>query len=34
VDFVRDHADYCEPGGLRWGVEPIRAALSEHGLKI
>jgi putative transposase len=34
VDFVRDHAGYREPGGLRWGVEPICAVLTEHGLKI
>jgi putative transposase len=34
VDFVRDHAGHREPGGLRWGVEPICAVLTEHGLKI
>jgi putative transposase len=34
VEFVRDHAGHREPGGLRWGVEPICTVLSEHGLKI
>ena len=34
VEFVRDHAGRRDPGGLRWGVEPICAVLSEHGLKI
>jgi putative transposase len=34
VDFVHEHADHREPGGLRWGVEPICAVLSEHGLQI
>jgi putative transposase len=34
VDFVREHADHREPGGLRWGVEPICAVLTEHGLRI
>jgi putative transposase len=37
VEFVREHADRRQPeadGGLRWGVEPICAVLSEHGLKI
>jgi putative transposase len=34
VDFIREHADHREPGGLRWGVEPICAVLTEHGLKI
>jgi putative transposase len=34
VDFVRGHAGHREPGGLRWGVEPICTVLSEHGLKI
>jgi putative transposase len=34
VDFVREHADHREDGGLRWGVEPICAVLSEHGLPI
>jgi putative transposase len=34
VEFIRDHADCREPGGLRWGVEPICAVLSEHGCKI
>lgn len=34
VDFVREHADHREPGGLRWGVEPICAVLSDHGMQI
>jgi len=34
VDFVRGHAGHRDPGGLRWGVEPICAVLTEHGLKI
>jgi putative transposase len=37
VEFVREHADRRQPGvegGLRWGVEPICAVLSEHGVKI
>jgi putative transposase len=37
VEFVREHADRHQPGadgGLRWGVEPICAVLTEHGLKI
>jgi putative transposase len=34
VDFVREHADHREAGGLRWGVEPICEVLSEHGLQI
>jgi len=28
------HAGRREPGGLRWGVEPICAVLTEHGLPI
>jgi len=28
------HAGHREPGGLRWGVEPICTVLSEHGLPI
>lgn len=34
MEFIREHADHREGGGLRWGVEPICAVLSEHGLKI
>jgi putative transposase len=37
VGFIREHADRCQSeadGGLRWGVEPICAVLSEHGLLI
>jgi putative transposase len=34
VDFIREHADHREPGGLRWGVAPICAVLTEHGCRI
>jgi len=35
VDFIGEHADHQPAaGGLRWGVEPICAVLSEHGAKI
>ena len=35
VDFIHEHADHQPAdGGLRWGVEPICAVLSEHGVKI
>ena len=37
VEFIREHADRRQPradGGLRWGVEPICAVLTEYGLKI
>jgi putative transposase len=34
VDFIRVHADRREPGGLRWGVEPICSVLTEHGITI
>jgi len=34
VDFIRDHAGHRVPGGLRWGVEPICAVLTEHGLQV
>ena len=34
VDFIRGHRDHREDGGLRWGVEPICAVLTEHGLPI
>ena len=34
VAFVRDHQDRREPGGLRWGVQPICDVLTEHGLPI
>lgn len=34
IDFIREHADHAEPGGLRWGVEPICRVLTEHGVEI
>ena len=33
-DFIREHANHQEPGGLRWGVQPICAVLTEHGVQI
>jgi putative transposase len=33
VRFIAGHADH-QAGGLRWGVEPICAVLSEHGCPI
>jgi putative transposase len=33
VRFIAEHADRTD-GGLRWGVEPICAVLSEHGCPI
>jgi putative transposase len=33
IAFIREHKD-CRDGGLRWGVEPICAVLSGHGLQI
>jgi len=34
VEFIDQHKDKREPGGLRWGVEPICAVLCQHGIKI
>jgi len=34
VDFIREHADHRDAGGLRWGVEPICRVLTEHGIEI
>ena len=34
VDFIREHASHRQGGGLRWGVEPICAVLTEHGVRI
>ena len=35
MEFIREHADRRgADGGLRWGVEPICAVLTEHGLQI
>jgi putative transposase len=33
VRFIAEHADRSD-GGLRWGVEPICAVLTEHGYPI
>ena len=33
MEFIEAHKDRAN-GGLRWGVEPICAVLSEHGVKI
>ena len=34
IAFIREHKDRRAGGGLRWGVEPICAVLSEHGCRI
>jgi putative transposase len=34
VRFIAEHADRVTVDGLRWGVEPICAALTEHGTPI
>ena len=34
VAFIREHRDRREPGGLRWGVQPICDVLTEHGLPM
>src|SRR3954471_11315907 len=37
VECIREHAGRREErdnGGLRWGVEPICAGLSEHGMPV
>jgi putative transposase len=35
LEFIRVHQGHrAEPGGLRWGVEPICTVLSEHGLPV
>jgi putative transposase len=34
IAFIREHKDHQVDGGLRWGVEPICAVLSEHGCRI
>ena len=38
IRFIAEHKDHREPGphgaGLRWGVEPMCAVLSEHGIAI
>jgi transposase-like protein len=34
VEFIRTHRDRRDGGGLRWGVEPICAALTAYGLPI
>jgi putative transposase len=34
IAFIREHKDRRVDGGLRWGVEPICAVLSGHGVPI
>jgi putative transposase len=39
IRFIAEHKDHQEPGpdaaaGLTWGVEPLCAVLSEHGVQI
>ena len=34
MEFIAASADRVSADGLRWGVDPICAVLSEHGLLI
>lgn len=34
MEFIHAHAGHREPGGLRWGVEPMCTVLSEHGVQV
>ncbi|MBO1766702.1 hypothetical protein JOB34_07730 [Allobranchiibius sp. GilTou38] len=34
MDFITAHKNQRDGDGLRWGVEPICAVLSEHGWRI
>ncbi len=34
MEFIREHTDHREDGGLRWGVDPICTVLTEHGLPV
>jgi putative transposase len=34
IDFITEHKDHQVAGGLRWGVEPLCAVLTEHGVPI
>ena len=34
IAFITEHKDHRVADGLRWGVEPLCAVLSEHGVPI
>ena len=34
MGFIHDIKDRREPGGLRWGVEPMCAVLTQYGITI
>ncbi len=34
IAFITEHKDHRVGEGLRWGVEPLCAVLTEHGIPI
>lgn len=34
MTFISEYQGHRDGDGLRWGVDPICAALSEHGIRI
>ena len=34
MDFIHEHKDHRDSGGLRWGVEPMCAVLTQFGIPI
>ena len=34
IAFIAEHKDHRVGDGLRWGVEPLCAVLTEHGITI
>ncbi len=34
IAFITEHKDHCVADGLRWGVEPLCAVLSEHQIPL
>ena len=34
IDFISEHKDHRVADGLRWGVEPLCAVLTSHGVAI
>lgn len=34
IAFITEHKDHRVGDGLRWGVEPLCAVLTEHGIPI
>jgi putative transposase len=34
IAFITEHKDHRVADGLRWGVEPMCAVLTEHGIAI